>query len=165
MLMDLGAGVYSRQYFAKDTRYGILECSSRGHSVPIVGGRLQVFGKSFAARDVKYEDGVFSMDIAGAYECPGLESIRRSFTLGDDTVILTDEFDYSGDGEIVERIVTLFEPCVGDGVVTVEDVEVKFDPTECSVSVGSEVSEHGHTCYFIDFMLRDGVRRFSCEMK
>ena len=165
VLMDLGAGVYSRQYFSKDTRYGILECSSRGHSVPVVGGELQVFGKSFAARDVKYENGVFSLDIAKAYQCSGLDSIKRAFSFTDDSVTLTDEFGYTGSGDIVERIVTLFEPKIGEGVVTVEDVEIGFDASACSVSESSEMSERGYPCYFIDFKLNDGVKKFVCEIK
>lgn len=165
VLVDPGAGVYSRQYFAPDTRYDILECSSRGHSVPIVDGKLQFFGKAAAATDTKYEDGVFSTDIAGAYECAGLKSIRRSFTLGEEAVMLTDDFVYSGEGDIVERIVALSEPSVADGSVIVEDVTVSYDPAVCTVSVSSETTQLGYPCYFIDFKLHRGCRRFTCEIR
>ena len=58
---------------------------------------------------------------------------------------------------------TLF--AVVDGVVKVEDVEIKFDTSVCSANIGSEVTERGYPCYFIDFKLNDGVKKFSCEIK
>jgi hypothetical protein len=163
--MDIGAGVYSRQYFDKATRYGILECSSRGHSVPIVDGALQFFGRDAAAEDVKYEDGVFSLDIARAYSCAGLDSIKRSFSFTDEVVTMTDEFVYSGAGEIVDRIVTLYQPKIDGDTVTVEDVTVKFDPSICDAVINSETRLRNDVCYFIDFKLKPGVKKFTCEMK
>ena len=44
ILSDIGGGIYTRQYFSRDTRYGILECSGLGHSVPIIGDETQKFG-------------------------------------------------------------------------------------------------------------------------
>lgn len=165
VLMDLGSGIYTRQYFAKDTRYEIVECSSRGHSVPIVDGKVQFFGKAAAATNTAYENGVFSTDIAGAYQCDGLESIKRSFSFTADTVTLTDDFVYSGAGEIVDRIVTLFEPNIDGDTITVEDVTIKFDPALCDVSVSTEIRERKDTCYLINFTLKPGVKTFTCEMR
>ena len=164
ILADIGTGKYTRQYFSAE-RYEILEPSSRGHSVPIIDDKYQQYGKEFAARDTKYENGVFSTDIAGAYGLEELESIRRSFAFTNDTVTLTDEFVYSGAGDIVDRIVTLFEPRVNGDTVTVEDVTIRFDTTVCSVAVSSEVRENGGVCYFIDFKLNPGNNKFVCEIK
>lgn len=164
VLMDVGRGVYTRQYFGPE-RYSILECSSRGHSVPIVDGNLQFFGREAAARDTEFVDGVFSTDISSAYRCEGLEKIKRSFSFTDDTVTLSDEFVYTGEGDIVERIVTLYEPRLDGDRVFVEDVTVKFDPSECSVAINSEMREAGDVCYFIDFKLNRGIRSFRCEIK
>jgi hypothetical protein len=164
VLMDLGAGIYSRQYFSGE-RYNILEPSSRGHSVPIIDGVYQFAGRDATSVGTKFENGVFSTDIAGAYKCEGLESIKRSFSFTGDTVTLTDDFVYSGAGEIVDRIVTLFEPKIDGNTVTVEDVTVTFDPAICDVSIDTEIRERKDTCYFIDFKLKPGVRTFTCEMK
>ncbi len=164
ILTDPGAGVYSRQYFDKKTRYSILECSSRSHSVPIVEGKLQEFGKEFAALGTKYENGIFSMDIAGAYNCDGLESINRSFSFTDDSVTLTDKFVYSGGGEIVERLVSLIKPTYENGILSVEDTVIEFDPSVCDLEIGVESSDRNH-CYFLDFKLKDGVREFVCSIK
>ena len=78
---------------------------------------------------------------------------------------LTDNFVYSGAGEIVDRIVTLFEPKINGNTVTVEDVTVTFDPSLCDVSVSSEIRERKDTCYLINFTLKPGVRTFVCTMK
>ncbi len=164
IITDPGAGVYSRQYFDKNTRYSILECSSRSHSVPIVDGELQVFGKEYAAVGTKYENGIFSMDIAQAYNCDGLESILRSFSFTDDSVTLRDKFVYTGDGEIVERLVSLIKPEYENGILSIEDTVIEFDSSVCELELGEEIGERNH-CYFIDFKLKDGVREFCCTIK
>ena len=164
VLMDLGAGIYSRQYFSGE-RYNILEPSSRGHSVPIVDGVLQFAGRDATSVDTKFENGVFSTDIAGAYKCEGLDSIKRAFSFTDETVTMTDEFVYAGAGEIVDRIVTLYQPKIDGDTVTVEDVTIKFDPSVCDAVINSETRLRKDVCYFIDFKLKPGVKKFTCEMK
>ena len=155
---DPGGGLYTRQYFAADTRYTILECSSRGHSVPMINGVCQSFGKQFAAKDAKYEDGVFSLDIVGAYECEGLSSVKRSFTFGKETVTLTDAFDYVGEGKIVQRLVSRYQPeKISDGDIKVDVGGVKYDPSICEVAISDESDSREKKVYFIDFILNDGV--------
>lgn len=164
ILTDPGAGVYTRQYFDKNTRYSILECSSRSHSVPIIDGKLQKFGKEHAAVGTKCENGIFSTDIAKAYNCDGLESILRSFSFTDSSVTLTDKFVYSGDGEIVERLVSLIKPTYENGVLSIEDTVIDFDPNVCDLELNEEQGDRNH-CYFMDFKLKDGVREFVCTIK
>ncbi|MBQ9116133.1 MAG: heparinase II/III family protein [Clostridia bacterium] len=166
LLMDLGSGHYTRQYFAADTRYTILECSSRGHSVPLIGGACQVTGAEAKASGFKYEDGTLSMDIAGAYRVEGLESIERSFSFTEDAVNLTDKFVYSGSEQIVDRIVS-FEKAelVAPDTVQVQSATVKFDPSSCDCVINTEQTERGATCYLIDFKLKKGVSSFSCTIR
>lgn len=166
ILMDLGSGVYTRQYFAPDTRYSILECSSRGHSVPLIGGCEQFFGSEARAEYCRYENGILEMELAPAYKCEGLTSAKRSFSFTDAAVTLTDSFEYSGQGEIKERIVTLIEPKIeGEGRVCVDCAEVTFDPAICDCAITSEARLCGDTCYFIDITLRPGVDRFTCVIR
>ena len=162
---DPGGGVYTRQYFAEDTRYTLVECSSRGHSVPIIGGKNEKFGREFAATDVKYENGVFSMDIAGAYALDELKSLKRVFTLKEDTVTVTDEFDYTGNGELIDRVVTTLEPKLGDGTVTAGIGELVYDPSECEVALSSEKTSRGATVWFIDLKLKDGVNKITYRLR
>lgn len=162
---DPGGGQYTRQYFAADTRYTLVECSSRGHSVPMVNGVCQSFGKQFKASDAKYEDGVFSLDLVGAYECEGLASVKRSFAFAEDTVTLTDKFDYEGEGKIVERLVTRYAPeKVADGEIKVDCGGVKYDPSVCSIEISSEPLSKGGSVYFIDFILNGGVKEIAVTM-
>lgn len=163
LLMDIGAGVYTRQYFGTE-RYTILECSSRGHSVPIIGECLQSFGSEFAAADTKFENGIFSTEISGAYACPELHSLKRSFSFTERCVTLCDEFSYTGEGDIVERIVSLYEPKIKDGAITVEDATIKYDSNVADVKVNFETREGGDVCYFIDFKLKNDGRKFVCEI-
>ncbi len=168
LLVDLGSGNYTRQYFDNETRYSIVECGSFGHSVPIVNGVCQSFGAKFAARDVEYKDGSFTMDIAGAYECEELHSLRRSFTAADGAVTLTDDIDYRGEGDVVERIVTVIKPeCVCDGTVLVGEATLKYDPVSCYLTLNETkgTKNNCETVYFLDFTLAKGTKKFTLEMK
>ena len=165
VIMDLGSGRYSRQYFAADTRYTILECSSRGHNVPIVDGVNQFTSKDAKATATKYENGVFSMNIATAYKCDGLEAINRKFSFTEESVTLSDSFTYNGNGKITERLVTLLVPEITEpGTVKIEDVTVKYNPEKCVCTIDSEPKNERETCYFIDFALNKDEKEFSVEI-
>lgn len=162
MLIDYGAGRYTRQYFTPDTRYELLACSSRGHSVPIVGGAYQHNGGEYAAKDTKFENGVFSSDIAGAYPVPELKSLIRAYSFTENTVTLKDTFDYAGEGDIVERFVSLVEPKKeADGTVVIDKVIMTFDPEKYDLVFNSEVIYETQTVYFTDLTLKDGVTEFT----
>jgi hypothetical protein len=116
LLADLGCGEYTKAYFSGD-RYSIFCNASFGHSVPIVNGCGQSEGAEHAAKVLSFSaDGgraVLSLDIAGAYDCPGLESLVRRFEFdGGEKLTVTDSFAFSrgddADGHvtIVERFVT-----------------------------------------------------------
>jgi len=164
-IVDMGAGAYTRQYFAADTRYTILQCSSRGHGVPIVGGKYQHQSsreKRYGATDVKYENGVFSADIAGAYEIPELKSLVRAFSWTDDAVILKDTYVYEGDGDLVERFVSLNEPTSDTaGVVLIDGVTLTYDPEKYELSFSDEVRGGNNAkAFFTDLKLKKGVTVF-----
>ena len=166
VLVDPGAGAYTRQYFAFDTRYTILQCSSRGHSVPIIGGNYQMPSTRDvrrSANNTKYENGVFSSDIAGAYGLPELNSLVRAFSWNNNSVTLTDTYDYTGNGDLIERFVTLAQPTSDKaGTVTVDGVTVTYDPDKYELTLGSEDFNPGTGClYFIDLKLKKGITEFT----
>ena len=162
---DPGGGQYTRQYFAADTRYTMVECSSRGHSVPMIGDVCQSFGKQFAAKGAKYENNVFSLDLAGAYECDGLEAINRSFKFDGDKVTLTDVISYNGDKQITERLVTRYEPNVSEaGNIKVDCGGVIYDPSVCDVAVSSEPLSKGGQVYFVDFILNEREKELTVTL-
>lgn len=161
LLVDTGAGIYTRQYFSKE-RYDIFEPSSRSHSVPIVNGGYQLVGKEMAASDVVYTKGHFSMDIAGAYESGAARSIRRSFDMEDTRVTLTDVID--ADGVVVERIVTYIEPeVVSNREIRVADAKLMYFG-DCEMKINTEMSAEG-ICYLIDFTLAKGTKEFKVVME
>ena len=166
ILTDLGGGMYSRQYFSADTRYGYLECRSGGHSVPLINGCEQCAGKAYAAKDASFENGVFSMDISGAYGIPELSSLKRSFALGEDSVTLTDEIEYADPKSITSRLVTLIEPkVIGEGVIEIGDAVLTYPKDTYDLFVSSEKSSKGLTVYKLDFELKNGERVFTCSIK
>ena len=162
MIMDLGAGSYTRQYF-RDERYTFLEADSRGHNLPIIAGAVQYAGRDAAAKDIKVENGVFSMDIAGAYKVEGLNSVKRSFSFTDDTVTLTDEFDYTGEGEIIDRLVSYHEiEKIADGEVKFKDATVTYDPDKYELVIEKEQCRFKDTfAKYATFKLKPGVKTFT----
>jgi hypothetical protein len=165
LISDIGGGVYSRQYFSNDTRYGYLECRSGGHSVPLINGAEQRFGKSYAARNATYENGVFSIDISGAYGIAELTTLKRSFAFEEDKVTLTDEIGLCGDGTVTERFITLIEPIPkGDGVIGIGDCVLRYGDTVDQVKISTENSSKGYLVYKIDFELKSNERYFTCSV-
>jgi hypothetical protein len=78
-LVDAGVETYTRKTFSSE-RYTIWTMQSGYHSLlPTIDGVMQAPGRSFAARDARYqadeEGATFSLDIAGAY--PGEAQLKR----------------------------------------------------------------------------------------
>jgi hypothetical protein len=168
ILVDTGAGRYTRQYFTKDTRYTIIENSSRSHNVPVIDGKYQPEGFQYRAVDVKYEPGTFSMNLAPAYGNPEIERIDRRFEISEDSVTLRDSFTYTGQHTICDRLVSFIKPDVSNaGIVKLEDTVIYYDPSLCTCRISSEPTTRDPEllCYMIDFELKDGVKEFSCKIK
>ena len=166
VLLDLGSGPYSKQYFAADTRYQHIECSSRGHSLPIIDGKAQQPGVAYTSKDTRFENGVFTTDIAGAYGIEELKNAVRSFSFTEDTVTLCDEFVYEGSGDIVERMVTFIEPVIGEnGKISLNDTVITYDPAACVVDIEKTQTTNKTPLYFINFTLNSGVKKFVCTVE
>ena len=158
LLADVGAGRYSRQYFSSE-RYDIFEPSSRSHNLPIIDGEYQYNSRLAAARDVVYEKGSFSMDIAGAYRTDKVKSIRRSFKMDDERVTMTDIFDAELGTEITERFVSFTQPIKKEkGVIEIGECIFKHEP-ELEPDIHTEDAACGF-CYIIDFKLPSGEKEF-----
>lgn len=148
LLADLGAGRYTRQYFAAP-RYEALHTGSRGHSLPLINGHAQSAGRAHAATVLAYEprpDGVsFALDLTRAYADPGLEALTRAFAWTVEPASrsarlrLTDTFHFTAPpGPLEERFVSLRAPALegataawrGErGAVTLGFDPVLFAPT------------------------------------
>lgn len=166
IISDIGGGIYTRQYFQKETRYGILECRSGGHSLPIVNGQEQKFGSAFAASGFDYADGTLTMDIAGAYGMEELTKLQRSFTVGQDSVTLTDTFEIEGDAELICRLIAVEDTeIIKAGELKIADAVLTYDPETADCTVEIEESSRGLKVKKIDFKLKKGVRVFTCTLK
>ena len=166
LISDIGRGVYCKQYFKNETRYGMIECSSLGHNVPHFGENgCQSYGAKFAARDAIFEDGSFSMDIADCYADENVKSLKRTFTASADSVKLRDVFVYDGSETIYERFASFEEPVICGNTVKLGDCEMIYDDSICNVSVSSVVTSKKLTVYFTDFALNPGVFEFEATIK
>lgn len=162
LIMDLGSGIYTRQYFSSE-RYEIFEPSSRSHCVPIVDGEYQVVGREFAARDVEYKAGHFTMDIAGAYQTDRVKSIKRSFDMDDDKVVLTDVFEAEDGCELIERFVSLTKPELCDGFINFGECQFTYSG-DAEISLSTEDTYNG-VCYIVDFKLAGETKEFKVVME
>lgn len=108
-LTDPGGPVYSAKTFSKH-RYESVFCNSFGHSVPVIGGRLQLTGPQFTGT-LRAEglngpgEKVIRIEMAGAYDVPSLKRLGRMIALGADglRVRLQDTFVFAGQPESVEE--------------------------------------------------------------
>ncbi|MEK0316473.1 hypothetical protein [Cohnella sp. 56] len=115
---DLGRGEYTSAYFGEG-RYAYDCNGAQGHSLPVVGGRMQQAGRDRAAvvlrHDVSPEADLLELELAGAYDAPTLASLVRRL-VWDKTELpvleLRDVFSFEGDGgrDVEEVIVTRCEP-------------------------------------------------------
>lgn len=167
---DLGAGLYTRQYFrmTMHERYAILCNSSLGHSVPVIDGQGQMMGRSFGGRMI-HDDHRIRIEMAGAYDLPHLTRLTRTLEHGSDGVTLTDSFA-GAIGVFVDRFVTLFEPTVYASTVRVANVALHFEPERVSLAIRTDVhvNHQGEreTVWLLDFTFGTGITeaRFTFEI-
>jgi Heparinase II/III-like protein len=143
LVIDLGRGPYSLQYFHPDTRYDHLLTSSRGHSVPVVNGQLQAAGEAHGAREVRHDDDSLSMELRDAYpETAGLASLRRTVSLdrAAGTIHLRDLARFhAGPGRLESVLVTTAQVELSVGAAVLHgagaSLRVSFEPEALRVDV------------------------------
>ncbi|NOU71978.1 hypothetical protein GC098_11195 [Paenibacillus sp. LMG 31458] len=83
VLADTGIGVYTKQYFQPKYRYELINAGSHGHSVPIVDGCRQGFGKSYRSEilfsEISENEVEVLLDLTKAYDCASLKRFTRKF--------------------------------------------------------------------------------------
>ena len=138
LLIDMGARPYTRQYFEHNTRYTYLETSSRGHNVPIINGKYEA-NVPEAYPTTSFENGVFSVDFAVAYDIPELKKLTRNYSFSDTGVGICDKFDIEGDCTFTERFVSYVEPKISGGVIDYGKAKIKFDEKLASARVEKDI--------------------------
>jgi hypothetical protein len=115
LLADLGAGLYTRDYFGEQ-RYSLIHNSAEGHSVPIINGHLQQAGIQYAAEVKRNEQEGnvrhYSLDLTRAYDDPSMRQFYRCFRwawhpLDEEAVAslhLTDSFEFDQEPSRLEQL-------------------------------------------------------------
>ncbi|MBE7049931.1 MAG: hypothetical protein E7394_04075 [Ruminococcaceae bacterium] len=151
ILCDIGAMEYTKDNFDNEKRYTIFHNSSFGHSVPIIDGSDQKFGKEYHGEVSEVTEKVFSMEIQDAYDTD-LEKLVRTFNIKEDRVILKDIFVSEKNHKVKERFITEIEPVTSPGAVRLGNLVIMTDETARISSV--EIPNHQKVIekfYAIDF--------------
>jgi hypothetical protein len=104
LLVDLGAGEYTANYF-NSRRYETFCNNSFSHNVPIVNGKGQGFGAEFRCSRFDVESGRVEMELAEAYE--DLKGFRRVLNFDAETGTLTINDSFQSDVPVTENLNTL----------------------------------------------------------
>ncbi len=164
LLCDPGAAEYTKDYF-NEHRYEYFKAGSQGHSVPIIGGRYQKGGAEYASSRCCWENGVFSVEFAGAYDLPTLQELTRIIQLSEDGFLLEDTFSFAGESEtITERFIAAQQPQVRGERIMVGNLSLCVE-TDAVQTV--QITEHTEkeTVWCVDFLLKPGTDSFTLSGK
>jgi len=147
LLTDLGAGLYTRDYFGS-RRYQHLHTASAGHSVPIIDGHEQCPGREHAAfvRTIKYHENQlnFTLDLTAAYDIAHLVNFTRSFEWFPEDrgarLNLIDTFEFRSKPSMLEEVfISLYQPVVENKTIRWEysggAITMTFDPQQFTPEV------------------------------
>ena len=172
-LEDFGKGIYKKETFENETRYKMLHLGSMGHSVPVINGEYQLFGREYSSENVSADGNVFEFDMQGAYEKGAVNKLHRRFEVLDSSVILEDTYEYSDITEsIAERMVSHIKPKMKKGIVDFGTAKVHYDRTkytaECSVGAYRNTEDtEDLKSYLVDFKAidpKETVYRFEIKI-
>jgi hypothetical protein len=154
---DPGGGEYTADYFSEN-RYSIFITSARAHSVPIINGEYQTFGKREGGVIIADENR-FKFSMKGGYEIDSLTSLVRDFECLEDGIRLTDTYEFSEEPtSVTERFVSLLPIEEKDGKLVCGSSSLSFDRSLFDISLGSEiVSRKGgikDTVYYVDLICK-----------
>lgn len=154
LISDYGAGKYTKDYFMNDdVRYGneVFVCGSQSHSVPIIDGITQSFGKEYRAKVISQDKNSFLIDIAGAYDSDCKKALVKYTT---DYELVRINYSLKGiKDQVIFRFVSDFEPNFDGELVTIEEMSISCDKK--IVPKITRVDIEGHTkpdvLYTIDY--------------
>ena len=117
LLCDPESGLYD--LYRRHGHDQNLFANSIGHSVPKIGDTPQSRGVAFGGKITSCEttgdEKRVVMEIAGAYEAPGLESLQRTLTLREGELVIEDQFSFDGNGQRIEEAFVTWAAPVIDG--------------------------------------------------
>lgn len=171
IIAELGSNCYTRQYFSAE-RYDYLPASSRGHSVPVINGKLQHCGEKYNSKVIKANENIFEIEFSNAYFAEGLKSLKRKFDLSNESVRMTDSFVFTcAPEDIAERFVTFEKPIISKGLVKIDNFGIYFSGEKFDASCSAENFEGRLgiklTAYLLDIKPKKYEKniKFECEIK
>lgn len=135
-LTDPGAGLYSREYFSA-RRYENIFANSYGHSLPVIGGKLQSAGDKYKGTLTYEEPNKAIITFHNAYDIPTLKKAQRTILLNETELQITDDFEFSNQGEEIEEALITWLP------VTIENNNaiIKSDHGKIAISPSGGIFE------------------------
>lgn len=142
VLIDAGVGVYRRDTFMPDTRYGIWTMRSSWHNVPLPNGVEQREGRSFAATNTSFHDAGgtvrLTTELSDAYPADaGLVRAERVAELDREAeaVEVRDTWSFAEPGTMTLVFLTRDEPLPVDGGLGVGAALLRVDEERFDVRV------------------------------
>lgn len=156
ILADTGVGVYTKQYFQPQYRYEMINAGSHGHSVPIVNGCRQGFGRAFRSEllssQLSEEEVRVQLDLTKAYDCVSLERLTREFVWRRSMnaipeLVITDKAIFSKTPASFQEVFisSVLPQETGSGRIQMSAVTLNYDPEAWNADVEAiEVVNHQH---------------------
>lgn len=108
VVIDLGAGEYTRQYFSPGQRYRLPATGAHGHNAPLFDGRGEEAGAQYVAGLRLSGGSGAEAELAGAYPGSlGIRRLTRSIELDAGSLLVKDRLERSTTGRIT---LTLYSP-------------------------------------------------------
>lgn len=160
ILDDLGWPEYDGDYFG-EKRYENICAASEGHSVPILGGSVQVRGGDHYSRLLGQSGDKISFDLTPAYPKGSCQRLIRTFETKEDQVVMQDEIT-GVNGVVKERFVTRILPQIKGKCVEIDGWMLECQESEVEITVSEKMFEPRlsickmdmkpvETAYLIDF--------------
>ena len=119
ILCDVGTAVYSKKTFSLQ-RYEIPWVRSITHNLPEINGEEEKNGRKYQASSFEAEEGRVKISFADAYpSSAAVSSVDRVCNLGENGLLLTDKFEFSGEEKKVKEgfVTTLPVRVLGDTAI------------------------------------------------
>ena len=108
-----------------------------GHSVPIINDHGQKEGSDYYGT-MTVDGNCIVVDMKKAYDDFSLKKLERKIETFDDSIRITDSFDFNQSGSYVCRLITYDAPEIKQGEILVGNSVVKFDGDFWQASVKCE---------------------------
>jgi hypothetical protein len=132
LIIDVGVGTYTADTFNAN-RWKIWTMQSAYHNIPTINGKMQPPGGQYKADNILYnkDDGSLSMDLVNAYpKDSNIIYFKRSFSLDNGTVMITDDIKLNGHGEVEFNLMTADIPDIKEGKIVFANGRIaQYDKT------------------------------------